>query len=327
MPKVSVIIPFFNATPHLRKCVESCIKQTLTEIEIILVDDKSADNSLQVARSLAHSDGRIRLVSHSQNLGTFLARKSGVDCAKGEFLFFLDADDFLSVNALEILYKNAVENGADMVHCDILPLPFKRLSSKPKIQMQILQNDEILRQIFICDFRCGYLVVCGKLLSANLVRHALNKLSFINCHLVASEDSALFLPLCALAKKSVGAVDAKYFYTQNPHSLLKSKDKKKILIQIENRTFLKENLPILRKDGELGRNRHFEKSLQNTLNLMDYFICYNARFLPRTGEKNGKNFAISPYIKYSILSFKFVPRWQIAVKLAIFLLTFGRKKL
>ena len=320
MPKVSVIIPVLNCAQYLQRCVKSCTAQTLSDIEIILVDDKSADNSLQIAQDLARNDSRIRIIPHTRNLGTFLSRKNGVDSAKGEFLLFLDADDFLSLNALDSAYQKALENHADMVHCKILPLPSKKFTSKPKIQTQILQNDEILRQIFVCDFRKGYLVVCGKLFSTKLIRRALDKLDFINCHLVASEDTALFLPICALAKKSVCVSDASYFYTQNPTSLLKSTKSEKILAQIENRKFLKENLPRLLKDSELSRNPYFKQSLQNTLNLMDYFICYTARFLPASAD-------FAPYIKYSILSFKYIPRWQIAVKLAIFLLTFGRKKL
>lgn len=321
MPKVSVIIPFFNAQDFLARSVKSCLAQSLKDIEIILVDDKSVDLSLQIAQDLARSDSRIRIIPHARNLGTFLARKSGVDSAKGEFVLFLDADDFLSQNALEILHKCALENGADMVHCKILPLPSKKFASKPKLQTQILRNDEILRQIFVRDFKRGYLVVCGKLFSTKLVRRALDKLKFINRHLVASEDSALFLPICALAKKSVGAGEASYFYTQNPASLLQSTKSKKIFTQIENRKFLRENLPRLLEDSELAGNPHFKQSLQNTLNLMDYFICYTARFLPASA----RDFA--PYIKYSLLSFKYVARWQIAVKLAIFLLTFGAKKL
>lgn len=321
MPKVSVIIPIFNCAQYLQRCIDSCTAQTLSDIEIILVDDKSADNSLQIAQDLARSDSRIRIIPHARNLGTFLARKSGVDSAKGEFVLFLDADDFLSQNALEILHKCALENGADMVHCKILPLPSKKFASKPKLHAQILRNDEILRQIFVRDFKRGYLVVCGKLLATNLVRRALDKLKFINRHLVASEDSALFLPICALAKKSVGAGEASYFYTQNPASLLQSTKSEKIFTQIENRKFLRENLPRLLKDSELSRNPYFKQSLQNTLNLMDYFICYTARFLPTSARDS------APYIKYSLLSFKYVARWQIAVKLAIFLLTFGAKKL
>lgn len=321
MPKVSIIIPFFNAQDFLASSVESCLAQSLKDIEIILVDDKSTDLSLQIAQDLARSDSRIRIIPHARNLGTFLARKSGVDSAKGEFLLFLDADDFLSPNALEILHQYALENGADMVHCKILPLPFKKFASKPKLHAQILRNDEILRQIFVRDFKRGYLVVCGKLFSTNLVRRALDKLKFINRHLVASEDSALFLPICVLAKKSVGAGEASYFYTQNPASLLQSTKSKKIFTQIENRKFLRENLPRLLEDSELAGNPHFKQSLQNTLNLMDYFICYTARFLPASAQDS------APYIKYSLLSFKYVARWQIAVKLAIFLLTFGAKKL
>lgn len=331
MPKVSIIIPIFNAEFYLQKCVESCVKQTLSDIEIILIDDKSVDSSLKIAQKFALQDSRIRVIAHLQNLGTFLARKSGIKEAKGEFILFLDADDFLSLNACEILYKKAIENNADMVHFDVIPVildtsnsptPTHKFTSKPKTQTQILQKSEILRQIFICDFKCGYLIVCGKLFATNLVKHALNKMSFIDCHLIASEDSALFLPLCALAKKSIGTKEASYFYTQNPASLLKSNARGVIFKQISDRAFLRDKLPLLKKDKELSQNQYFQKSLQNCCDLMDYFICYSSRFLDKNDAKTR-----FPYIKYSLLSFKYVFRWQIAIKLAIFLLSLGKKTL
>ncbi|MGX3009953.1 glycosyltransferase family 2 protein [Helicobacter sp. 23-1044] len=321
MPKVSVIIPAFNAQKHLHTCLKSCISQNLREIEIILVDDKSKDATLQIAQNFAKNDARIKIISHSRNLGTFLARKSGALKARGEFITFLDADDFLSENALDSAYKKARENSADMVHFGISLVPSPKFASLPKLQTQMLENDEILGQIFVKDFKCGFLIACGKLYSANLVCRAFGKLNFINRHLVASEDSALFLVLCALAKKSISAESALYFYTQNPLSLLKSDENSAILKQVENREFLRDNLPILAQDTELAGNIYFGKALKNLQNLMDYFICYSKRFLPQSVGDS------APYIKYSLQSFRFVARWQIAVKLAIYVLSFGKKRL
>ena len=334
MPKISIIIPIFNAESFLARAVESCIAQSFKDIEIILVDDKSADKSLQIARAFAKADSRVIVVENPRNLGTFLARKNGVQIASGKFIVFLDADDYLKANALEILCDLADKNRADMVHCGVITEPYLRFATKPKIHIQILENDAILGEIFVKSFKKSYLTLWGRFYSANLVRSALEKLNFINHHLISSEDSLLFFMLCALAKKSVGTGESLYIYTQNPHSLLKSKDLRVIEKQIADRAYIKdilcENTERLCNDSTLAKNRYFKQSLQNLCDLMDYFICYSMRFLDSSCldlRTLGKKSHISPYIKYSLQSFKFVARWQIAVKLAIYLLTFGCKKL
>lgn len=323
MPKVSIIIPIFNAESFLHKSVESCLNQTLSDIEIILVDDKSTDSSLQIARDFATLDSRICVIAHTSNQGTFLARKSGIEKAVGEFVLFLDADDWIDLNACEILHRKAVKSGADIVHFSVKFNPPSTIATKPKIFLSQLENDEILGEIFIKHFKKSYLVVATRLFRTNLVKTAIKKLDFIDCHLASSEDTALFLPLCALAKKSVGISEVAYFYTQNPASLLKSKSPSVIFKQNADRAFLRDNLVRLQNDKDLSQNRYFSQSLQNCRDLMDYFICFSSRFLSTQDAKT----CISPYIKYSILSFKFILRWQIAVKLAIFILTLGKKRL
>ena len=327
MPKISIIIPFFNAQDFLNRAVESCLAQSLNDIEIILVDDKSADKSLQIARDFSKADSRVRVLANPRNLGTFLARANGAKMARGEFVLFLDADDYLCENACAILYDLAVENRADMVHFGFRAEPFLAHSTKPKIHTKTLENDAILGEIFVKDFKKSWLTLWGRMFSANLVRNALKKVDFLDCHLTSSEDSALFFMLCALAKKSVGVDKILYIYTQNPNSLLKSKNPQVIAKQIADRAYIrdrfKENLGRFCADKDLANNKYLIKSLQNLCNLMDYFICYSKRFLSARDE----DLRISPYIKYSLLSFKYVARWQIAVKLAIFLISFGRKKL
>lgn len=327
MPKISIIIPFFNAQNFLNRAVESCLAQSLDDIEIILVDDKSVDLSLQMAREFSKVDSRIRVLANPRNFGTFLARANGAKMARGEFVLFLDADDYLCENACAILYGVAVENRADMVHFDFRAEPFLAHSTKPKIHTKILENDNILGEIFVRDFKKTLLSCCTRMFSANLVCHSLKKVDFLDCHLISSEDSALFFMLCALAKKSVGVDKILYIYTQNPNSLLKSTNPQVIAKQVADRAYIrdrfKENVAKFRADKDLANNKYLIKSLQNLCNLMDYFICYSKRFLSASED----NSRISPYIKYSLLSFKYVARWQIAVKLAIFLISFGRKKL
>lgn len=110
---VSVIIPIFNAQDYLVECLESIINQTLKEIEIILINDGSTDNSLEIINKYATIDSRIVVINHS-NIGAGLSRNKGIDVATGKYLSFLDADDFFEPNMLEKAYKKSELTDSDI---------------------------------------------------------------------------------------------------------------------------------------------------------------------------------------------------------------------
>ena len=114
MSKVSVIIPVYNAEKYLRECLDSVINQSLQDIEIICVDDGSTDNSLSVLQEYAVKDTRLKIVEQS-NQGAAAARNAGMAAAQGEYLSFLDADDFYCPEALQKAYNSAISVNADMV--------------------------------------------------------------------------------------------------------------------------------------------------------------------------------------------------------------------
>ncbi len=90
--KISVIIPVYNAEKYLRECLDSIVKQTLQEIEIICIDDGSTDNSLAVLREYERKDERLKIIEQA-NSGAGVARNAGMKAARGEYLAFMDADD------------------------------------------------------------------------------------------------------------------------------------------------------------------------------------------------------------------------------------------
>ena len=114
MPKVSVIIPVFNAQEYLAKCLDSIVNQTLKDIEIICINDGSVDSSLKILEGYAQNDSRIVVVSQN-NKGQGAARNKGIKIANGEYIAFVDNDDHIDLNFLEAAYKNAKENNADIV--------------------------------------------------------------------------------------------------------------------------------------------------------------------------------------------------------------------
>ena len=114
---ISVIVPVYNGEKLLPKCMERLLGQTYEALEIILVDDGSRDGSGALCDSYAAGDPRVRVL-HQENQGVSRARNAGLDAAGGEYVAFVDADDYVEWDYLERLHRNLVENGADMASCD-----------------------------------------------------------------------------------------------------------------------------------------------------------------------------------------------------------------
>lgn len=113
-PLISVIIPVYNTEKYLKKCLDSCINQSYTNLEIILINDESPDDSQSIIEEYAASDNRIKGIK-KENGGINKARKAGVLIAKGEYLIFLDSDDFLHKNAVELLVNEAYEFNSNYI--------------------------------------------------------------------------------------------------------------------------------------------------------------------------------------------------------------------
>lgn len=114
--KISVIIPVYNTEKYLEQCLESVLNQTLQDIEIICVDDGSTDNSLEILKTFAQKDKRIIILTQ-QNQGQSVARNKGIEIAKGEYIGFVDSDDWISSEMLEKMYANAEEFESDITMC------------------------------------------------------------------------------------------------------------------------------------------------------------------------------------------------------------------
>ena len=117
-PDVSVILTVYNPGSGLQKCIEMLRAQTLENIEIIFVDDRGTDGSMEAIREAAAADGRIRILTNPENLGAGAARNHGIEEAKGEYLSFIDPDDYPERNFLELLYRKTVSAKPDIVKGD-----------------------------------------------------------------------------------------------------------------------------------------------------------------------------------------------------------------
>lgn len=120
MPKVSVIVPIYNVEKYLEKCINSLLSQTLEDIQIILVNDGSKDNSGNIAREYEKNNKNRIIYVEKENGGLSDARNHGLKYATGDFVAFLDSDDYIEKNAYEEMYNKAIEENADYVECDFI---------------------------------------------------------------------------------------------------------------------------------------------------------------------------------------------------------------
>ena len=114
-PQISIIIPVYNGEKHLEKALNSALNQSLENLEIILIDDGSTDKTSDIITQYAEKDSRIVALKNPQNKGLSYSRNLGIEKAKGEYLFFLDADDYLHPNAMESLYDQAKKDKLDVL--------------------------------------------------------------------------------------------------------------------------------------------------------------------------------------------------------------------
>lgn len=114
-PKISIIIPVYNVEKYLRECLDSCVNQTLEDIEIICVDDCSPDNSIKILEEYQQKDSRIKILRHETNKNLGAARNTGLANATGEYIWFVDSDDYIDTKACQILYDTIKEFDVDML--------------------------------------------------------------------------------------------------------------------------------------------------------------------------------------------------------------------
>lgn len=153
MKKVSIIVPVFNVSAYLATCIESLINQTLNDIEIILIDDGSTDNSPAICDKYADLDSRIKVV-HKTNGGLGSARNCGLGVATGEYVTFVDGDDYMATDAYEKLYAIASSNHLDMIRFRANRFTEEGVFSENNNELSLfkLDNKEDIRQAALCIF-------------------------------------------------------------------------------------------------------------------------------------------------------------------------------
>ena len=150
---ISIIVPVYNSEEYLRLCIESVINQSYKNIEIILINDGSTDNSGEICNTYANNDNRIRVI-HTKNNGPATARNIGIENSKGSLTFFIDADDYIENNALELLVKNYNQHKAEIIVGDFNKIKNGIVEKKHDVSFS---SDTLLTKQDIIDYSRCYL--------------------------------------------------------------------------------------------------------------------------------------------------------------------------
>lgn len=230
-PLISIIIPIYNVEKYLRRCLDSVVKQAYRNIEIVLVDDGSPDGCPGICDEFASADERIKVI-HKENEGLAEARNVGVSAATGEYISFVDSDDFVSLKYVEILYKGITKFDAAISLAtfqrfekmeDVVPQEVGDADFQLLTKNQVFENYTSLNTCASMPF----ISACNKLYKRELfddVQYPKGKLfedSFTSYKLLDKADKIAFVP------------DALYYYFINPKSIMGTSFKEKHLEVIE----------------------------------------------------------------------------------------------
>ena len=227
MPQISIIVPVYNTEKYLHRCVDSILAQTYTDFELLLIDDGSTDSSGAICDEYAMKDSRVR-VFHKENGGASSARNLGLDNAEGEWITFVDSDDWIDVGFYEDMVSTTMSNKCDMVVCSVAIEHFGQCIHKLHCPMEYAEKRSMLNYTMIEG--PIYSSLYNKLICRNIIKN--NNLSF-DVRLGLWDDMWFVLRIRFLATHIVIVNKSFYHYEyMTPCSLTKESLQRKADSQI-----------------------------------------------------------------------------------------------
>ncbi len=262
---VSVIVPIYKVEPYLERCLDSIIRQTYTNLEIILVDDGSPDGCGAICDRYKEKDSRI-IVIHKENGGLSSARNAGLDICTGEYISFVDSDDYIEPDMIEVMVRAMIETGADISICGIFDEYLSkensiRLSSKKK---EIFSKEEIIKMQLTNKESFS---VCNKVYRREIwIEVRFSEGQFY-------EDMDISSIVMSFAGSIVHVGKPLYHYVHREHSITTAINVKNIQDQcraIRNvSVFVKEKYPLMREELVYFKNSRYLPIL---------FLCYEYNY-------------------------------------------------
>lgn len=213
MVKISIIIPVYNSDQHLRRCLKTICEQTFQDVEIICINDCSTDDSLLILQEYAKNDNRIKLIDLKENKGAAAARNIGIKNACGQYLGFVDSDDFIDQNFYKKLHDKAVKTDADVVKGDLLTYCPKTNSLKKESWIDINNSVKRHKANFCFSFTSA-------IYKTSVIKE--NSVEFLE-GLIHFEDPYFTIKAALFYQKLEVIDDVFYYYVNNPNSSSRKK--------------------------------------------------------------------------------------------------------
>lgn len=286
IPEISILIPVYNVEDFLPRCLDSVLSQSFKDFEIVCVNDKSPDNSLEILKEYAKKDSRVKIIDKPLNEGLMMARFTGYTNAAGRYYFFLDSDDFIPADTLATLHAKAMETDADIIVGEMaLVNTAGRKVLKHRPEKVGKDYSSYLRSILHWNTPS----LCGSLFNRHLFdgyRYtALMKHGF-------SEDRILLTELLTQREPRIATVSAiTYYYWQNNESITRS---------VPNENTVSEQFKALYRCYDTVENARGDMTADNNNFIIRYLSLYiekgcNPRMMKRINQRNAE------LLKYSVM--------------------------
>lgn len=299
---ISIVVPIYNVDRYLEKCIDSIVKQTYTNLEIILVDDGSTDSCPEICDKYKEKDSRI-IVIHKKNGGLSDARNSGILIAKGKYICFIDSDDCVALNYVERLYEKILTKKCDIAVCSYDKVydtveTFKQIHTGSEI---IFDNIEAIKDLFECDSFMGPMA-WNKMYLTSLFRNH----EILYPYGKINEDNFTTYKLFFHSKRIVYFDESLYFYMQRTDSItgLEFNEKRLDILQCLDETslFLKSNEIDLSKEF-ISYDFMIRFNLVNSIILADLWEMKYDQVLIAPMKKNLKKVKKNIKTKYKCAFF------------------------
>lgn len=213
-PLISIIVPVYNVEPYLRRCLDSIVNQTYTNLEIILIDDGSPDNCPKICDEYAAKDKRITVI-HKKNGGLSDARNAGLDICKGEYVSFVDSDDWIANTYVELLTKAIIDNNADISVCEFIRTTqtYNLSISSSNIKYEVFDSTTATKKLWSENY-ITFVIACGKLLKRTLFSNIRFPKGFVH------EDVFISYKFLYNAHKTIFLSIPLYCYFQRKDSIM-----------------------------------------------------------------------------------------------------------
>lgn len=322
MCKISVIVPIYNTEKYLAKCIESICNQTFRDIQIILVDDGSTDSSGSICDTYADLDERI-MVIHNCNQGVVQSRKVGLAVAKGEFIVFIDSDDYMDESAIQHMYESMQDSSSDIVVCGYImdkdnSSQMIKNNMKPGVYDKSILESMYSKLIFDDSYMQPSIIqsMCGKLFKKNLL---LETSEGIDERITLGEDASFVFPYL-LACETICILDQCYYHYQIRNGSMCSKKDLFVFERIEAfQQYLTNKLTGY--PAEYMLELQIKKYIVHLLEMAirnNYGICYSKKYVFDSNLMNtikGKNIIVygagevgKDYVEV-LLAQGITPRW------------------